>query len=63
MMTKQVLNTCPDEMQMDDGVNGIEEDYIVASEHENCLDDIEHSEESNDDDIMHVLTFTNIIMD
>ena len=65
MMTKQVLNTCPDEMRMDNDVNGLEEDYVVASENENCLDDGDHSEEFNDDDIMQVLTSTymNLIMD
>ena len=31
MMTKQILNTCPDYMRMNDQVNGIEEDYFIAS--------------------------------
>ena len=31
---------------MDDDVNGIEEDYVIASEHENFFDDVEF----NDDD-------------
>ena len=52
MMTKQVLNTCPDEKQMDDDVNGTEEDYVIASKHESRLDDVEYSEEFNDDDVV-----------
>ena len=48
---------------MDDDVNGIEEDYVIASEHENCFDDVEYSKEFNDDDVMLVLTSTNPIMD
>ena len=39
MMMKQLLISCPDEVQMDDDVNGIEEDYIIAYELESCLDD------------------------
>ena len=63
MMMKQILNTCPDDMRIDDDVIGIEEDYFIASEYENCMDDVMYSEEFNEDDVMLVLTSTNLIMD
>ena len=47
---------------MDDDVNGIEEDCVIASEHENFFDDVEYSKEFNDDDFMLLLTSTNLIM-
>ena len=49
-------------MRMNDDVSGIEEDYVIASEYENCLDDVVYSEEFNEDDVMLVLASTNLIM-
>ena len=50
-------------MRMVDDVYGIEQYYVLASEYESRLDDGEYSEEFNDNDVMLVLTFTNLIMD
>ena len=47
---------------MDDDVSSME-DYVIASEYENCLDDVVYSEEFNEDDVMLVLTSANLIVD
>ena len=63
MITKQISNACSDDMRIDDDVIGIEEDYFIASEYENCMDDVVYSEEFNEHDVMLVLTSTNLIVD
>ena len=63
MMTKQIWNTCPDDERMDNEVCGVEEDYVLASEYGDFMDDLMYPEGFNEDDVMLMLTSTNFIMD
>ena len=63
MMTKQIWNTCPDDERMDNEVCGVEEDYVLASEYRDFMDDLMYPEGFNEDDVMLMLTSSNFIMD
>ena len=46
---------------MDNEVCGVEEDYVLASEYGDFMDDLMYPEGFNEDDVMLMLTSTNLL--